>query len=89
MCLRFLEARIPSINDRWLRESEKTTMSGTAASSVVRVSKLATYPLVNIRARDFPCQAASRVSSATCASLVPAMLREPPLPVPCRRVEAT
>ncbi len=63
-------------------------MSGTAWSSVVSVSKLATYPLVKTRARALRCQAANRASSATCASLVPAMLRDPPLPVPCRSVEA-
>ncbi len=88
MWRRFPTERIPSISERWFSESENTTVSGSAARRVVSVSKFATYPLVKTSARGRRCQAASRASSSTWASLVPAMLREPPLPVPCRRVEA-
>ncbi len=84
------EPLMPAIIEAWFFASENTShgLFGPAGWLFRMVDSAAwfdTKPEVNSSAAGLPCRAASSASSASCAGLVPLMLRVPPAPAPISR----
>ena len=79
---------MPAIIEAWLRASENTCQSGSEFRMVDSAAWLDTNPEVNSSADALPCRSANSASSASCAGLVPLMLRVPPAPAPISRAAA-
>ena len=75
---------IPAIIEAWFRATENTCQPGSEFRMVESAAWLDTKPEVNSSAAGLPCRSASSASSASCAGLVPLMLRVPPAPRPSR-----
>ena len=79
---------MPAIIEAWFLASENTCQSGNEFKIVDSAAWFDTKPEVNNSAADLPCRSASSASRASCAGLVPLMLRVPPAPAPISRAAA-